>query len=158
SALRRLRQRGIVKFSKERLDAPITPFEATWARSSVNLTTLQEQAAQQIIKASLTREFSPFLLHGVTGSGKNEVYLEVIRSVLRSGGGVLVVVPEIALTPQLVDRFRARLGDCFAVLHSALHASDRWGAWEKLLRGELRVAIGARSAVFAPIRDLKLIV
>ncbi len=98
-----------------------------------------------------------FLLFGVTGSGKTEVYLHAIAACLARGKGALVLVPEIALTPQLVARFRARFGDDLAVLHSGLVDADRHAMWTRLRRGEVRVAIGARSALFAPVPDLGLI-
>ncbi|WP_437658612.1 replication restart helicase PriA [Sorangium sp. So ce1182] len=100
---------------------------------------------------------SAFLLFGVTGSGKTEVYLRAIKSCLDRGRGALVMVPEIALTPQLVARFRARFGDALAVLHSGLSDADRHGMWSSLHGGNVRVAIGARSALFAPVPDLGLI-
>ncbi|WP_437568605.1 replication restart helicase PriA [Sorangium sp. So ce542] len=100
---------------------------------------------------------SAFLLFGVTGSGKTEVYLRAIKSCLDRGRGALVMVPEIALTPQLVARFRARFGDELAVLHSGLSDADRHAMWASLHGGKVRVAIGARSALFAPVPDLGLI-
>ncbi len=99
-----------------------------------------------------------FLLFGVTGSGKTEVYLRAIAACLDRGKGALVMVPEIALTPQLVARFRARFGDELAVLHSGLADADRHAMWTRLRRGEVRVAIGARSALFAPVPELGLII
>ncbi len=102
--------------------------------------------------------FCPVLLHGVTGSGKTEVYLRAAQRALAGGGGVLVLVPEIALTPQLVQRFAARLQVPLAVLHSAMTPAQRLERWMGLRRGDARVAIGARSAVFAPVRDLRLVV
>jgi primosomal protein N' (replication factor Y) len=99
-----------------------------------------------------------FLLFGITGSGKTEVYMHAIASCLDQGRGALVLVPEIALTPQLVARFRARFGNAVAVLHSALAEGDRHRMWTQLRAGELRVAIGARSALFAPVQDIGLIV
>jgi primosomal protein N' (replication factor Y) len=97
------------------------------------------------------------LLFGVTGSGKTEVYLRAIAACLARGRGALVMVPEIALTPQLVARFRARFGDDLAVLHSGLTDADRHAMWTSLRAGRVRVAIGARSALFAPVPDLGLI-
>ena len=101
---------------------------------------------------------SAFLLHGVTGSGKTEVYLRVIATALEAGRTALVLVPEISLTPQLAARFRARFGDLVAILHSGLTESARLGEWSRLRRGEARIAVGARSAVFAPLTDLGVIV
>jgi primosomal protein N' (replication factor Y) len=98
------------------------------------------------------------LLHGVTGSGKTEVYLRLSKAVLETGRQVLVLVPEIALTPQLVGRFRARFGDRIAVLHSGLTQVERLREWRRIRAGEADVAVGARSALFAPFRSLGLIV
>ncbi|MDR3316373.1 MAG: primosomal protein N' [Coriobacteriales bacterium] len=99
-----------------------------------------------------------FLLDGVTGSGKTEVYLQAIRQVLEQGGGAIVLVPEISLTPQTVARFRSRFGEQVAVLHSRLSAGERFDQWDLVRSGTARVVVGARSALFAPVSDLKLIV
>jgi primosomal protein N' (replication factor Y) (superfamily II helicase) len=104
------------------------------------------------------RALVPFLLHGVTGSGKTEVYLRVIARALAAGRTALVLVPEISLTPQLAARFRARFGDLVAILHSGLSESARLGEWSRLRRGTARIAVGARSAVFAPLLELGVIV
>jgi primosomal protein N' (replication factor Y) len=100
----------------------------------------------------------PFLLHGVTGSGKTLVYIELLNHVLAQGRGAIVLVPEISLTPQTVARFRARFGDQVAVLHSALSDGERFDAWRQLRSGRRRIAVGARSALFAPVSDLGVIV
>src|SRR5207244_3716622 len=100
----------------------------------------------------------PALVHGVTGSGKTLVYLEVLRSVVASGHGAILLVPEIALTPQTVARVRGVFGDQVAVLHSGLSDGERADAWRALRRGERRVAVGPRSAVFAPVQRLGAIV
>ncbi|MCS6772340.1 MAG: primosomal protein N' [Kiritimatiellae bacterium] len=119
----------------------------------------QQAAALEVIRRSVERREPPVvLLHGVTGSGKTEVYLQAIDLVLKRGGGCIVLVPEISLTPQTVDRFRARFGDTVAVLHSELSAGERHDEWHRLHDGEARIAIGPRSAVFAPVRNLGLIV
>ncbi len=117
-----------------------------------------QTTAVDTITASLDHGFSPFLLLGVTGSGKTEVYLRVVAEVLERGGSALILVPEISLTHQLVGRVRARFGAEIAVLHSGLGVGERWDEWRRLARGEARIAIGARSAVFAPIRNLGVLI
>ncbi len=102
--------------------------------------------------------FAQVLLHGVTGSGKTEVYLQAIAPMLKNGQSALVLVPEIGLTPQLTDRFRARFGDRVCVYHSALSDGERYDTWRQMLKGEAQVVIGTRSAVFAPLPRLGLIV
>lgn len=111
-------------------------------------------------KDSLITPSKPFLLHGVTGSGKTEIYLQAARNVLESGKTVLVLVPEISLTPQTVRRFRARFADIqdqVAVLHSHLSQGERFDEWHRIRKGKARIVIGARSAVFAPLPELGLI-
>lgn len=108
--------------------------------------------------AALGNGYATFVLHGITGSGKTEVYLQIIAEARRRMLGALVLVPEIALTPQLAARFRARFGDDVAVLHSALPPGERAAAWRRLRSGQVGIALGARSAVFAPVRDLAVIV
>ncbi len=100
----------------------------------------------------------PVLLHGVTGSGKTEIYLQAIAGLLEQGKGAIVLVPEIALTPQTVRRFAGRFGDQVAVLHSALSDGERYDEWHRIRTGEARVVVGPRSAIFAPVTNLGLIV
>ncbi|HTX59956.1 MAG TPA: primosomal protein N', partial [Verrucomicrobiae bacterium] len=104
------------------------------------------------------RRFAELLLHGVTGSGKTYVYVEAIARVLRQGGRAIVLVPEISLTPQTARRFEEAFGERVAVLHSALSERERFDAWQACVRGEIDVVVGARSAVFAPLRDVRLLV
>jgi len=124
----------------------------------------EQAAAVAALAAALARkEFGVSLLHGVTGSGKTEVYLRAIQEALASGGGVILLVPEVALTPQTVARLRSRLeaiapGHRCVVWHSHLNEGERLDGWLALASGEVRVAVGARSCVFAPVRDLRLIV
>ncbi len=122
------------------------------------LTDAQRAAVIAINGAQATTTPKTFLLHGVTGSGKTEVYLRAIEHARERGRGVIVLVPEIALTPQLVARYRARFGDDVAVLHSHLTPKERHGMWHKLRASKLTVAIGARSALFAPVASLGLVI
>ena len=117
----------------------------------------QQAAVDRVAGAVRAREHRTFLLHGVTGSGKTEVYLRILEEVRGAGRTGIVLVPEISLTPQTVGRFASRFPDV-AVLHSGLTDGERGRQWQRLMRGEATVAIGARSALFAPVRDLGLIV
>ncbi len=118
----------------------------------------QQKAFDEVTGAVVRREKSGFLLHGVTGSGKTEVYLRCIGEVLERGGSALVLIPEIALIPQTTARFRRRFGSKIAVLHSRLTGPQRSAIWRGAAGGEIRVVIGARSAVFVPLKRLEIIV
>ena len=107
---------------------------------------------------NLNQGYRPFLLNGVTGSGKTEVYMRVANEVLKQGRCVLVLVPEIALITQMEHRFRARFGECVSVLHSGLSAGERYDQWSRILQGKAMIGIGARSAIFAPFDNLGLII
>ncbi|MBX5464672.1 MAG: primosomal protein N', partial [Clostridia bacterium] len=122
------------------------------------LNSFQEEAVAEIRRAVEASAHAVFLLQGVTGSGKTEVYLRALEAVLAAGRQAIVLVPEIALTPQTVARFRARFGDRVAVFHSGLGEGERYDAWWRVRRGEAAVVVGARSAVFAPCERLGLIV
>ena len=130
--------------------------------SKISLTPEQQFAVGEISAVLDAGKPKTFLLHGVTGSGKTEVYISLARKVLAEGQGVLILVPEIALTPQLIDRFLRRLSLAssadIAVLHSRMSLGERYAAWRSLAEGRTKLAIGARSAVFAPVKDLKLII
>ncbi len=123
--------------------------------SAKSLTTAQASALETI---QTLDGFAQVLLHGVTGSGKTEVYLQAIAPLLNQGKSALVLVPEIGLTPQLTDRFRARFGNKVSVYHSALSDGERYDTWRQMLAGEPQVVIGTRSAVFAPLPNLGLII
>ncbi len=137
--------------------APARGPRSVAATPELTLNEAQRNAVATLTKA-LAGGFAPFVLHGVTGSGKTEVYLRVIAQARAAGRGALVLVPEIALTPQLAARFRARFGDDVAVLHSGLPPGERLAAWRQLRAGEVGIAVGARSAVFAPVRELGVVV
>ncbi|MCS6915567.1 MAG: primosomal protein N' [Myxococcales bacterium] len=133
--------------------------EAAAAPPPASLTPEQERVLAELRGALLQGSgYASFLLHGVTGSGKTEVYLRLIATALDQGRQALVLVPEIGLTPQLAARFRARFGHHVAVLHSALTPGERADAWGRLLRGEVGIALGARSALFAPLGRLGVVI
>jgi primosomal protein N' (replication factor Y) len=132
--------------------------DTSWARPRHALNPHQTAAVEQIGIEVAARRFQTFLLHGVTGSGKTEVYLNAIEAALEAGRGALMLVPEIALTPSVAGQFQARFGDRVAILHSAFNDSERAQQWRRLRAGEAMVAVGTRSAVFAPVRELGLIV
>ncbi|HTB23493.1 MAG TPA: primosomal protein N' [bacterium] len=139
-------------------EAAAPPEELPRPDKPPTLTGPQAAAVDAILAALGKGAGGGFLLHGVTGSGKTEVYLRALDAALRSGGGAIVLVPEIALTPQTWARFEARLPGQVAVLHSGLGVQERARAWADLASGRKRVALGPRSALFAPVRGLKLVV
>ncbi len=155
-ALRVLEQQGVLRLYEQEVlrspypDPPIREKDPT-------LTPAQEEALSEILPA-LNRREGAFLLHGVTGSGKTEVYIRAVRACLQKGRGAIVLVPEIVLTPQMVRWFRGRFEEEAAVLHSRLSAGERFDEWRRIRLGHARVVIGARSAVFAPVKDLGLII
>ena len=157
--IKRLVEQGLVRV--EEREAPRDPFFADKLERDVPPeATEAQQAAVATINAALEARGSgaTLLVHGVTGSGKTEVYLRAIARAKEQKRGSIMLVPEIALTPQLVGRFRARFGDDVAVLHSALTQRERFDMWNRLRSGEVDVAIGARSALFAPVKDLGLVI
>ena len=119
---------------------------------------MQQAAFDRIHEAVRSRKFATFLLHGVTGSGKTEVYLNAIAATLEEGRGALLLVPEIALTPAMAGQFFSRFGDRVAILHSAFTDSERSDQWRRIRSGAAPVVVGTRSGVFAPVRNLGLIV
>ncbi len=158
--LRRLEQRGLISTRSSLVRRRPGGPQLGASAGRPQLLDEQERAVAEIV-ADLDGEAGTprsLLLHGVTGSGKTEVYLAAVEAAIARGRGAIVLVPEIGLAPQAVARFRARLGDRFAVLHSALSPGERYDEWRRLHSGEASVCVGPRSAVFAPVRDLGLIV
>jgi primosomal protein N' (replication factor Y) len=152
-----LEEKGLVELIDE--EEVRDPFAADPPPVPPDLTpTGDQRAALEALIGGLEGESSPFLLQGITGSGKTLVYIELLREALARGRTAIVLVPEIALTPQTASRFRAHFGDQVAVLHSGLSHGERYDAWRGLRSGERRVAVGARSALFAPLPDLGVIV
>ncbi|MFA5843650.1 MAG: primosomal protein N' [Coriobacteriia bacterium] len=154
-AVRRLAEMGVVVVTRRRrMRDPHSALRP--APRHENLSRGQSDALDAIRSARASG--GVVLLDGVTGSGKTEVYLRAIEEVLAAGGGAIVLVPEISLTPQTVGRFRSRFGEAVAVLHSRLSDGERYDQWDACATGAARVAVGARSALFAPVRDLALVV
>lgn len=155
ATLRALEEQGIIEISTVNLERKIE-----WdVIPDPKLTlTVEQQRAVDLIRDEMHGARRPVLLHGVTGSGKTEVYLNVIADVINQGKQAIVLVPEISLTPQTLNRFAARFGERVSVLHSGLSLGERFDQWWKAYKGEVDVVIGARSAVFAPTRNLGLIV
>ena len=156
--LKRLVELGLI--TREERELYRDPFrEEVVLRDEELLLNEHQAAACDAVVAALHRKtFAPFLLHGVTGSGKTEVYLQTIARAMEIGKNALVLVPEIALTPQLVKRFRRRFTCGIAVLHSGLSTGERYDEWRRIRRGEVRIVIGARSAIFAPLANMGIIV
>jgi len=157
-ALRALAGRGLVEI-QERPRTHDVLGQALEAPAALELTEAQATALAPIVRGVRERRHERVLLQGVTGSGKTEVYLRAVEAALDAGRQALVLVPEIPLTHQILARLRGRFGDaCLAVLHSGLRPGERREQWERLRRGTTPIAVGARSALFAPLEDLGLIV
>src|SRR6266513_2264135 len=160
--LRALTKRGLAELREEAVVRDPHADEQFIATSNLVLNPEQLLALKEIAQALDSPENSrPILLHGVTGPGKTEIYLQAIRAALHRGQTAIVLVPEISLTPQTVERFKGRFAeaqDVVAVLHSHLSEGERHDEWHKIHSGRARIVIGARSAVFAPLKNLGLIV
>ncbi len=157
--IQQLVDRGLLQVELETTDRDPYANETFVSNAALELNIDQKRALEMVLRSVDARDNRPILLHGVTGSGKTEVYLQAIDHCLNHGLGALVLVPEISLTPQTVERFKMRFqADLIAVLHSHLSAGERHDEWHKLNSGRARVAIGARSAIFAPVQRLGLIV
>jgi primosomal protein N' (replication factor Y) (superfamily II helicase) len=157
AAMQGLIEKGIAVAQKVEVTAAFTdsfrePFK------SITLSDAQAKAVRAILEAIEQNQFQTFLLHGVTGSGKTQVYIESIRKILERGQTAIVLVPEISLTPQTAARFRSHFGDNVRVLHSAMNDSEKFEAWQSLKTGKATIALGPRSAVYAPLPNLGLII
>lgn len=153
SSIKKLIDDNIIKTSEEIVRR--TPYKSvsTEIKDDIVLTKTQQEVVDRI-----TSENNIYLLHGVTGSGKTEVYMHCMQKILASGKTGIMLVPEISLTPQVLMNFRSRFGDKVAILHSGLSAGERFDEWERILFGEAKIVIGARSAIFAPLKNIGLIV
>ncbi len=152
-AVKKLLELGILSIREEKVNRrPKNLFSV--AKKSITLTDLQNKA----INAINASYYNTFLLHGVTGSGKTEVYLECIKKVVDAGKTAIMLVPEISLTPQMLSRFRNAFGDTVAILHSSLSSGERADEWNRLKTGEAKIALGARSCIFAPLDNVGIII
>ena len=153
SAYKTLLDKGALVLRQEKTyRKPTNSFEVS--KKDIVLNAEQQKAVDTICKY----KYNTFLLHGVTGSGKTEVYINVIKNTLKQGKGAIMLVPEISLTPQMSARFKNAFGDTVAILHSSLKPGERFDEWNRLKNGEAKIAIGARSCIFAPIENLGVIV
>lgn len=153
SAIKSLKEKGFLIVTQEKAER--MPYKELDAFSKDVVLSLEQENA---IKSVEETSKAVTLLHGVTGSGKTEVYLRLINSTLKSGKTAIMLVPEIALTPQMLGQLRARFGDSVSILHSGLSAGERYDEWLRLKTGEAKIAIGARSAIFAPLENIGLII
>ena len=157
--IKTLENKGYIEVLEKQVDR--NPFSNKNIEKTYNLTLTNEQqeAFDEINEKIINNEFSEFLIFGVTGSGKTEIYLQLIGEVIKKNKVAIVLVPEISLTPQMVERFIARFGEeKIAVLHSKLSVGERFDQWKKIDSGKVNIVIGARSAIFAPIKNLGLII
>lgn len=157
AVLRNLEKAGIVAFSEEEA-LRLPDFSRVEPAGPIVLNEEQETAFQSILALTKTGKPEAVLLQGVTGSGKTQVYLRLVQEILDQGRRAMVLVPEIVLTPQMMRRFAACFGDQVALLHSALRMTERYDQWKRIRRGDVQVVLGTRSAIFAPLKNVGLIV
>ena len=154
SVLKTLEKNGYIEIIEQKIER--NPFKDRVIKKDNPLQLTKEQ--QEAFNKISNSKFNEFLLYGVTGSGKTEVYLQLIQDVINKGKKAIVLVPEISLTPQMVDRFLARFGETICVLHSKLSIGERNDQWKTIKKGDCKIVIGARSAIFAPIDNLGIII
>jgi len=157
ASLKALAEKGIVEFYDQE-ELRLNSESYTEETREIQLTDSQKGAVDEIVSSIKKGEYRTFLLHGVTGSGKTQVYIEALDYALRLGKTGIVMVPEISLTPQIVHRFRVRFKDQVVLMHSRMSVGERYDAWRALFSGKAKVVIGPRSAVFAPVKNLGLII
>ncbi|MFL1995246.1 primosomal protein N' [Lysinibacillus irui] len=157
SVLEAVIDKGAAQFIQEEVFRD--PFTKEVSRTQALQLTDEQQVALQAINTAMEEQTAEtFLLHGITGSGKTEVYLQAIQKVLNDGKEAIMLVPEISLTPQMTERFRSRFGEMVAVMHSGLSVGEKYDEWRKIQQGKVKVVVGARSAIFAPFTNIGLII
>lgn len=150
-------EQGAVTIVQKEVQRSAAYFEGVEASQPLELNPEQRQARDAVVSAIGSHQ-PPFLLQGITGSGKTEVYLQIIQGALDKGKTAILLVPEISLTPQMTERFIARFGDKVAILHSGLSNGEKYDEWRKVERGDAQVVVGARSAIFAPLKNLGVMI
>ena len=150
-------EQGAVTIVQKEVQRSAAYFEGIEASQPLELNPEQRQARDAVVSAIGSHQ-PPFLLQGITGSGKTEVYLQIIQGALDKGKTAILLVPEISLTPQMTERFIARFGEKVAILHSGLSNGEKYDEWRKVERGDAQVVVGARSAIFAPLKNLGVII
>ncbi len=153
-----LQDKGLARLTRQILYPDVTGFTFAPVYKNIEFSKSQQKIINKLSESVIERKFNPVLLHGVTGSGKTEVYVEIARQVLENDRSVIILLPEITLTPQIAGRFRAIFGDHVALWHSKLTPAARAWTWKGICRGAFKVVIGARSAIFSPLKNLGLIV
>ncbi|MDI7261409.1 MAG: primosomal protein N' [Thermodesulfobacteriota bacterium] len=156
--LQSLQAKGLIDVFYREVSRDLSVQSELKAYPKPELTSDQEKVLEEILRGIDSRRYAPFLIHGVTGSGKTEVYLRAIEKVLNEGREAIVLVPEISLTPQILSRFKDRFGENLALLHSGLSKGERFDQWRKIWKGEVKIALGARSAIFAPFKNVGIII
>ena len=155
---RKLSGKNLIEIKLEPIIPDLTGFSFKPMFKKIRFSGYQKSAVNKICTSLDKNEFTPFLLHGVTGSGKTEIYIEAARHAISQGKTVIMLLPEISLTPQIAGRFRSVFGDEVAMWHSKLNQSARAWTWKRICAGDYKVVIGARSAIFSPLKNLGLIV
>ena len=150
-------EQGAVTIVQKEVQRSAAYFEGIEASQPLELNLEQRQVRDAVVSA-IGNHQPPFLLQGITGSGKTEVYLQIIQGALDKGKTAILLVPEISLTPQMTERFIARFGDKVAILHSGLSNGEKYDEWRKVERGDAQVVVGARSAIFAPLKNLGVMI
>ena len=150
-------EQGAVSIVQKEVQRSAAYFEGIEASQPLELNPEQRQARDAVVSAIGSQQ-PPFLLQGITGSGKTEVYLQIIQGALDKGKTAILLVPEISLTPQMTERFIARFGEKVAILHSGLSNGEKYDEWRKVERGDAQVVVGARSAIFAPLKNLGVMI
>lgn len=150
-------EQGALTILQKEVQRSAAYFEGIESNQALELNQEQKVACEAVVGA-IGKQYLPFLLQGITGSGKTEVYLQIIQGALDMGKTAIVLVPEISLTPQMTERFIARFGEQVAILHSGLSNGEKYDEWRKVERGDAQVVVGARSAIFAPLKNLGVII